>query len=65
METSLSEMTVVDFNYFVDNAIHNFAKNKVENGDWLEEESLNRSQELFADLLPAGIKPKIITLKKY
>ncbi|MFC7371610.1 GNAT family N-acetyltransferase [Fictibacillus iocasae] len=52
MNVELVKMNEVDFEHFLDTAVVNFAEDKVRNGSWKRETSLEQSQEAFGNLLP-------------
>ncbi|KIE44326.1 hypothetical protein U732_782 [Clostridium argentinense CDC 2741] len=51
----LQNMNEADFNNYINNAIKNYAAEKIKAGTWGEEEAENLSRETFARLLPKGI----------
>ncbi|GAA0381222.1 histone acetyltransferase HPA2 [Bacillus horti] len=48
----LKEMDDQDFEWFIEQAVHNFAQDKVENGSWDKETAIDQSRQAFSSLLP-------------
>ncbi len=51
----LEKMTKQDFESYIENAVKEYAKEKVTAGTWIEEEALKLSKEAFDRLLPDGV----------
>jgi ribosomal protein S18 acetylase RimI-like enzyme len=53
--TELVPMTEAEFSAYLESAIPDFARGKVESGQWAPEESLELSRKGYADQLPQGL----------
>ena len=51
----LVKMSKRELEAYLQFAIENYANEKVKSGNWSEEDSIQRSRESFADLLPNGV----------
>jgi len=51
----LEKMNEFDFNIYINNAIKDYAAEKIKAGTWAQGEAENLSKETFARLLPKGI----------
>lgn len=54
----LVKMLQSDFEPYLERGIQEYAADHVRNGNWTEEESLEKSRKQFQDLLPEGINTK-------
>ena len=52
----LIPMADSDYPAYLQNAIREYAQDKVESGNWLPDEALQRSEQEFLKLLPAGVQ---------
>lgn len=50
----LKEMTAVQFERYIEEAIQSYAEQKVASGNWKSEEAMSKSKEEFKRLLPDG-----------
>lgn len=51
----LREMSSIEFENYIDNAVKSYAKEKIESGNWTEDEALYRSKSEYEKLLPNGV----------
>jgi ribosomal protein S18 acetylase RimI-like enzyme len=47
-----------DFEPYFERGVHEYAADHVRNGNWTEEEALEKSRKQFQDLLPEGVNSK-------
>ncbi|CAM4291378.1 GNAT family acetyltransferase [Bacillus manliponensis] len=52
----LKEMTALQFESYIEDAIQSYARQKVAAGNWTSEEAMSKSKEEFQRLLPDGEK---------
>lgn len=55
MTTALKSMTAEEYAEYRGHSVPNYARNKVESGEWSEETSLEQAAEVFDELLPQGV----------
>ena len=55
MTTALKPMSQAEYEEYRRHSVPNYARNKVESGEWAEETSLDQAKEVFDELLPQGI----------
>ncbi|CEQ21147.1 N-acetyltransferase GCN5 [[Clostridium] sordellii] len=51
----LREMSSIEFENYIDNAVKSYAKEKIESGNWAEDEAFYRSKSEYDKLLPNGV----------
>jgi ribosomal protein S18 acetylase RimI-like enzyme len=54
--STLRAMNDAEFKQYIDEAIINYAKERVKAGNWSEEEAILKSREEYNELLPRGVK---------
>src|SRR5215212_6046538 len=54
----LVKMLQSDFEPYFERGIHEYAADHVRNGNWTEEDALEKSKKEFQDLLPDGVNSK-------
>lgn len=54
--STLRAMNDAEFKQYIDEAIINYAKERVKAGNWREEEAILKSREEYTELLPKGVK---------
>lgn len=55
MTTALKPMTRAEYEDYRQHSIPNYARNKVESGEWAEETSMEQAAEVYDELLPDGV----------
>lgn len=51
----LRKMSSIEFENYIDNAVKSYAKEKIESGNWTEDEAFYRSKSEYDKLLPNGV----------
>lgn len=51
----LREMSSIEFENYIDNAVKSYAKEKIESGNWTEDEAFYRSKSEYYKLLSNGV----------
>ncbi|NOU98626.1 GNAT family N-acetyltransferase [Paenibacillus planticolens] len=63
---TLDLMNSIEFQEYLNSAIHSYAKSNVQSGNWNEQESIRKATEQYANLLPDGEKTidnKLFTIR--
>lgn len=53
--TILRQMSSTEFEQYIDNAVKVYAQEKIESGNWTEDEAFHKSKSEYNKLLPSGV----------